>query len=189
MADPERRLSRAAAADRGGAAAAAGGVERDGGGRTRGSAASTSCSRRRRRGRRTRWRWCSRSEQLTLRGARTRGPTSWRTTCGGWAWGRRCWWGSALERSLEMVVGLLGILKAGGAYVPLDPELSAGAAGVHAGGRAGAGAADAGAAAGGGCRRTAGARCCAWTGTRRAIARAAGDGARGDGGAGAAWPT
>ncbi len=27
-----------------------------------------------------------------------------------------------MERSLEMVVGLLGILKAGGAYVPLDPE-------------------------------------------------------------------
>jgi amino acid adenylation domain-containing protein/non-ribosomal peptide synthase protein (TIGR01720 family) len=30
--------------------------------------------------------------------------------------------GVCLERSLEMVVGLLGILKAGGAYVPLDPE-------------------------------------------------------------------
>ncbi|MFK3941982.1 non-ribosomal peptide synthase/polyketide synthase [Pseudomonas monteilii] len=30
--------------------------------------------------------------------------------------------GLALERSLEMVVGLLAILKAGGAYVPLDPE-------------------------------------------------------------------
>nr|HDS0967461.1 AMP-binding protein [Pseudomonas putida]HDS0993876.1 AMP-binding protein [Pseudomonas putida] len=30
--------------------------------------------------------------------------------------------GLAVERSLEMVVGLLGILKAGGAYVPLDPE-------------------------------------------------------------------
>ncbi|NNA07928.1 non-ribosomal peptide synthase/polyketide synthase [Pseudomonas lundensis] len=30
--------------------------------------------------------------------------------------------GIALERSLEMVIGLLAILKAGGAYVPLDPE-------------------------------------------------------------------
>ena len=29
--------------------------------------------------------------------------------------------GVCLERSLEMVVGLLGILKAGGCYVPLDP--------------------------------------------------------------------
>ncbi len=27
-----------------------------------------------------------------------------------------------VERSLEMIIGLLGILKAGGAYVPLDPE-------------------------------------------------------------------
>src|SRR4030095_9871019 len=30
--------------------------------------------------------------------------------------------GICTERSLEMLVGLLGILKAGGAYVPLDPE-------------------------------------------------------------------
>ncbi|MBA1200986.1 amino acid adenylation domain-containing protein [Pseudomonas capeferrum] len=30
--------------------------------------------------------------------------------------------GIAMERSLELIVGLLGILKAGGAYVPLDPE-------------------------------------------------------------------
>jgi len=30
--------------------------------------------------------------------------------------------GICMERSLEMVVGLLGILKAGGAYVPLDPR-------------------------------------------------------------------
>ena len=30
--------------------------------------------------------------------------------------------GICMERSLEMIIGLLGILKAGGAYVPLDPE-------------------------------------------------------------------
>ena len=30
--------------------------------------------------------------------------------------------GICVERSLEMMVGILGILKAGGAYVPLDPE-------------------------------------------------------------------
>ncbi|WP_009630730.1 non-ribosomal peptide synthetase [Synechocystis sp. PCC 7509] len=30
--------------------------------------------------------------------------------------------GICVERSLEMVVGLLGILKAGGAYLPLDPD-------------------------------------------------------------------
>ena len=30
--------------------------------------------------------------------------------------------GLCAERSLEMVVGLLGILKAGGAYLPLDPD-------------------------------------------------------------------
>jgi amino acid adenylation domain-containing protein/non-ribosomal peptide synthase protein (TIGR01720 family) len=30
--------------------------------------------------------------------------------------------GICIERSLEMIVGLVGILKAGGAYVPLDPD-------------------------------------------------------------------
>src|SRR5262245_35194018 len=29
--------------------------------------------------------------------------------------------GICVERSVEMVVGLLGVLKAGGAYLPLDP--------------------------------------------------------------------
>src|ERR1700677_4682044 len=33
--------------------------------------------------------------------------------------------GLCVERSAEMVVGLLGILKAGGAYVPLDPQYPA----------------------------------------------------------------
>ncbi len=33
--------------------------------------------------------------------------------------------GICVERSLEMVVGLVGILKAGGAYVPLDPSYPA----------------------------------------------------------------
>ena len=33
--------------------------------------------------------------------------------------------GICMERSLEMVIGLLGILKAGGAYIPLDPSYPA----------------------------------------------------------------
>ena len=33
--------------------------------------------------------------------------------------------GLCVERSLEMLVGLLGILKAGGAYLPLDPDYPA----------------------------------------------------------------
>ncbi|MEK4058482.1 MULTISPECIES: non-ribosomal peptide synthetase [unclassified Paenibacillus] len=33
--------------------------------------------------------------------------------------------GLYIERSIEMIVGLIGILKAGGAYVPLDPALPA----------------------------------------------------------------
>src|SRR5262249_35407539 len=30
--------------------------------------------------------------------------------------------GVCMERSVEMVVGMIGVLKAGGAYVPLDPR-------------------------------------------------------------------
>jgi non-ribosomal peptide synthetase component F len=33
--------------------------------------------------------------------------------------------GLCVERSVEMVIGLLGILKAGGAYLPLDPHYPA----------------------------------------------------------------
>src|SRR6185437_8229910 len=33
--------------------------------------------------------------------------------------------GLCVERSVEMVIGLLGILKAGGAYLPLDPNYPA----------------------------------------------------------------
>ena len=47
---------------------------------------------------------------------------SWRITCNPSVCPPMVLVGICVERSLEMVVGLLGILKAGGAYVPLDPE-------------------------------------------------------------------
>jgi non-ribosomal peptide synthetase component F len=40
--------------------------------------------------------------------------------------------GICVERSLEMIMGLLGILKAGGAYVPLDPNYPSERLGFHA---------------------------------------------------------
>ena len=83
-----------------------------------------------------------------LRASSTRAPTSWRIICARSGVGPETVVGLCVERSLEMVVGLLGILKAGGAYLPLDPDYPAERLGVHAGGcrRAGAG--------------HAGARCC-----------------------------
>ena len=49
--------------------------------------------------------------------------------------------GICLERSLEMVVGVMGILKAGGAYVPIGPDLSKRTRGFYAEGCSGVGAA------------------------------------------------
>ena len=51
-----------------------------------------------------------------------RAPTSWRITCARSACGPETVVGLCVERSPEMLVGLLGILKAGGAYLPLDPD-------------------------------------------------------------------
>ena len=56
-----------------------------------------------------------------LRGAERARPTSWRTTSQALGVGPDVLVGVCMERSLEMVVALLGVLKAGGAYVPLDP--------------------------------------------------------------------
>ena len=69
------------------------------------------------------------------------GPINWRITCGRGV-GPEVPVGICVERSLDMVVGLLGILKAGGAYVPLDPDLSPGTAGLYPGGYPGAGTPD-----------------------------------------------
>ena len=92
------------------------------------------------------------------------GRTSWRGTCGGAGWGRRCGWGCAWSGRLELVVGLLGIVKAGGAYVPLDPEYPRERLAFMVEDSRVSGGADAGAAAGraGG---AGGARWCVWTGT------------------------
>ena len=82
--------------------------------------------------------------------------------------------GLCAERSLELVMGLLGILKAGGAYLPLDPELPARAVGLHAGRCRLPGAGDAIGAARPAARRCgAPRRWCGSTPTASAIARAA----------------
>ena len=48
-------------------------------------------------------------------------PTNSPTGCSAWESGQTYSSAFALERSVDLVVAILGILKAGGAYLPLDP--------------------------------------------------------------------
>ena len=92
---------------------------------TRAVTACTSWSRRRRSGRPARWPRWTRTSSADLPRAGATAPASWPrhlARLGVKPDGRV---GVLLERSLEMIVGLLGVLKAGAAYVPLDPTLPA----------------------------------------------------------------
>ena len=79
------------------------------------------CLRRRSNARRNELRRCIRDEELTYRelNARANKLARYLRKLGV---GPESCVGVLMERSLEMLVGLLGVLKAGGAYVPLDPE-------------------------------------------------------------------
>ena len=125
-ADADVRLSRLALLAGGGAAP---GPRRSGTARrrdTRRARAPRAVRRRRRRARRTRSRWSSTAGRPDLRASWTaRAEPARAPPARARASGPEARVGSALERSLEMVVAVLGMLKAGGAYVPLDPRYPA----------------------------------------------------------------
>ena len=63
----------------------------------------------------------------------TGGRTAWPSACARWEPDPECRWALCVERTPELVVGVLADLKSGGACSPLDPP-SAGAPGLPAGG-------------------------------------------------------
>ncbi len=77
------------------------------------------------RARPTRSPWCCEGEATDLRRAGRAGEPAGPRPARSWASARRTGWALCVERSAELVVGLLGVLKAGGAYVPLDPAYPA----------------------------------------------------------------
>ena len=70
--------------------------------------------------RRMRWRASSKTEQITYRVLNERANQVARLLQRRGIWPGQCV-GIFVERSLDMMVGLLGIQKSGAAYVPLDP--------------------------------------------------------------------
>ena len=114
---------RAADADRGRAPAGAGGVERDGGGLSRATLRLHELfDAARPPGRREAPALVCEGGGAELRASSRRGPNRLAHRPARLGVVPDSLVGLCLERSVEMVVGLLGVLKAGGAYVPLDPE-------------------------------------------------------------------
>ena len=117
------------------------GVERHGGRRIRRGRASTSCSRRRRRRTPDAVAVVASADRTPdLRRARRAGPTGWPAACARWASGRRSPVALCLERSPELVVASARHPQGRRRLRAARSRASAGAAGLHAGGRAGAGA-------------------------------------------------
>ena len=62
------------------------------------------------------------NQELTYQEFKPEEPISWRNYLRKLGVRPEVLVGVFIDRSIEMMVGLLGILKAGGAYVPLDPD-------------------------------------------------------------------